>query len=808
MGKGRFLLLYGSETGQSQAIAEEIHDLSSKHDLKCDIFCLSMTEKKFSLPKEKCAVIVVSTTGEGECPETAMKFWRRLRKTTLPPDHLVQLNYALLALGDSNYSNFCRNGKNFDERLQELGANRFYPTGHADDAVGLEVVVEPWIEGLWKELHRIMDGLDVDSVAPSENATQQNMICNGVASDVGEIRSPGNEENDRRTRVEKGEETGSEQMPGKEQILGKEQQDECTNDSTDGVTERGKKRPLSTTSVDGVGNSTLLSTDGNAQESSSTPEQNKALSQQRDSNGHGSINGGTPESGEQHASAETSGQPNLAPLTRSVPPLSESALTLPLLPHPYLRVEYVANEMVDLESLPIQGGAPLPSASSGVTTASIVMATKLTTEDSVKTALDIELKVPENSFDFQPGDSFGIICPNSSEEVDDLLKQLEVTDMADHPVRVSVLEGTQKKRAAVPEFISAFSTLRHVFTWCLDIRALPKKAFLRALVEYSSNPREKRRLQELCSKQGQTDYATHLRRPCLSLLDILRAFPSCHPPIERILEHCPRLQPRPYSISSSPLASPSTFHFVFNVINIPAGEGRSQSRQGVCTGWLNRLAMTSRRVQTTSQQVTVDLNEEVNKLTLGTQPEIGIYPRINQHFHLPEDPSVPLILIGPGTGVAPFVGFLEHRHHMMKGVVDEQTGGPSTFGPVWLFFGCRHKERDYLYREKLQMFVETGVLSQLCMSFSRDEPKEGHSGESAPCYVQDNMKVHSKELAAWVLEQNAHIYVCGDAKNMAKNVLDTWKDILKEKTGQGDYEIVLLIAKLREEKRYLEDVWT
>lgn len=157
-------------------------------------------------------------------------------------------------------------------------------------------------------------------------------------------------------------------------------------------------------------------------------------------------------------------------------------------------------------------------------------------------------------------------------------------------------------------------------------------------------------------------------------------------------------------------------------------------------------------------------------------------------------------MVGPGTGIAPFIGFLQHREKLQEQHPDRH------FGAMWLFFGCRHRDRDYLFREELRHFHKRGILTHLKVSFSRDTPA---GEEDAPVkYVQDNLRLHSQQVAGLLLQERGHIYVCGDAKNMAKDVNDALAEIISQEAGLDKLEAVKTLAALKEEKRYLQDIWS
>ena len=743
----KFTILYGSQTGQAKAIAEEIHEFSEQHGLHSNLFCLSLTEKKFTLEKEALVVFVVSTTGEGDPPDTMCKFFRRLKKKTLPGNHLENCRYALLALGDTNYTNFCNNGKALDKRLLQLGARQVYDTGYADDAVGLELVVEPWIEGLWPALRSHLDLLP-EGDSQSDGKT-------GL-SEVSHIIDP----------IVSAESKSSEVTA--EKTLENSSGFSHATDAHIGVM-NGHDSNLQDSRADAV----LEPTDP----VNSVDNQN---------------------TGDNKDSQNDSALLTLADqLKQSVPPLSASALSIPQLPSPYLEISYHPDHKVDCAMLPLQGGVSFPSAVTDISVATVVSARQLTDSTSVKTALDLELDITGCNMSYEPGDSFGIVCPNPSAEVEELIMKLNLVDKSDVPFTIQLITSTTKKAASVPKFIPEFSTIRHTLLTCLEIRGVPSKALVRVLAEHTSDLEEKRRLQELCSKQGAHDYTKFIREPGLSLLDLLNAFPSCRPPFERLLELVPRLKARPYSVSSSPLENPNHLHFVFNIVEFPAIKGVRPKRQGVCTGWLAEITKAQREKTNTSSE---KLSDILSKLNLQESPKLPVFQRKGLNFKLPSVPETPIIMIGPGTGVAPFIGFLQHREHLQKNT-------NIALSESWLFFGCRHKERDYLYREELEQFLSTGVLSRLFLSFSRDTISD-LSGKPPPKYVQDNLRSHAAEVADLVFNKGAVVYICGDADNMAKNAFDTFLEIAQKYKKVDIKEARQEMMKLRENKQYLEDVWT
>ncbi|MBW8740740.1 MAG: bifunctional nitrate reductase/sulfite reductase flavoprotein subunit alpha [Streptomyces turgidiscabies] len=218
-----------------------------------------------------------------------------------------------------------------------------------------------------------------------------------------------------------------------------------------------------------------------------------------------------------------------------------------------------------------------------------------------------------------------------------------------------------------------------------------------------------------------------------------------------------RLQPRLYSISSSPLVDPSRVSLTVSVVRYENLRGRP--RGGVCSPFL---------------------------ADAGPDTAVPVFVQRSPHFRPPSDASTPMVMVGPGTGVAPFVGFLEERRAL------------GHAAPNWLFFGEQHRATDFYYEDELAALLAEGTLTRLDTAFSRDQRNK--------VYVQDRMREHGPELWHW-LQEGAHFYVCGDASRMAKDVDRALRDIAVAHGGLSEDEAGVYVKQLAAAKRYVRDVY-
>jgi sulfite reductase (NADPH) flavoprotein alpha-component len=224
-----------------------------------------------------------------------------------------------------------------------------------------------------------------------------------------------------------------------------------------------------------------------------------------------------------------------------------------------------------------------------------------------------------------------------------------------------------------------------------------------------------------------------------------------------LLEVLRKQPPRLYSLASSPLACPDEAHLCIAVVRY---ESHGREREGVCSTFFADRAPDDALVP--------------------------VYIHSNNYFRLPENPATPVIMIGPGTGVAPFRAFLQHR---------EATGAD---GRNWLFFGEQHFQTDFLYQAEWLQYLKSGVLTKLSVAFSRDQADK--------VYVQHRMREQATELYAW-LEQGAHVYVCGDESRMAHDVHAALVEIVAQEGKRSPDEATEYVKNLQKANRYQRDVY-
>jgi sulfite reductase (NADPH) flavoprotein alpha-component len=357
-----------------------------------------------------------------------------------------------------------------------------------------------------------------------------------------------------------------------------------------------------------------------------------------------------------------------------------------------------------------------------------VSATRLNAEGSGKDTRHVVFDLAGSGLTYRPGDSFGLFPRNDLALVDAILAALRAPAdfrIAGKPIRDALIEDYALGLA--PDML--FELMSHLV----------------------GGERRRRAKRLAKGEDPDGDAAT------LDVLAVLEKFAPVHPDPEALLECLEPLQPRLYSIASCPLSMPGEVHLTVDGVRYDVAGRR---RLGVASTFLS------------------------DRLTPGST--VKAYIQKAHGFALPDDGSVPIIMIGPGTGVAPFRSFLWHRR--AKGAT----------GRAWLFFGHQHEATDFFYRSELEQMLADGTLTRLSTAWSRDGAQK--------VYVQDRMREAGPELWSW-LRAGAHFYVCGDAKRMAKDVETALTEISARAGQMSEAAARDFIAELKAAGRYQADVY-
>lgn len=351
---------------------------------------------------------------------------------------------------------------------------------------------------------------------------------------------------------------------------------------------------------------------------------------------------------------------------------------------------------------------------------------KITGRDSTKDIRHIEISLEESGIRYQPGDALGIWFDNDPALVNEVL----------------VLAGLSGDEA------TARGSLREVLSRELELTRL-HGGFITGLAEISGNAA----LKDLAGDKAQVNALV----ASAQVVDVLKRFPTALS-AEQLTGLLRPLTPRLYSIASSQSEVEEEVHLTVGVVRYPQEDGTVRS--GAASSYLaDRLA---------------------------EDGEVRVFVEHNDNFRLPPNPDTPVIMVGPGTGIAPFRAFLQER---------EAQGAE---GNNWLFFGNPHFTQDFLYQVEWQRYVKSGLLSKISLAFSRDQAEK--------VYVQHRLREAGQELYQW-LEAGAHFYVCGDANQMAKDVQEALLDVIAEHGHKSREEAEEYLSELRRAKRYQRDVY-
>jgi sulfite reductase (NADPH) flavoprotein alpha-component len=359
---------------------------------------------------------------------------------------------------------------------------------------------------------------------------------------------------------------------------------------------------------------------------------------------------------------------------------------------------------------------------------------RLSGPESEKDTRHFELDLTGWGLKFEVGDSVGVYPTNDPDLVDEIIRALGAT-------------GDEH----VPRLKGEPTTLRNALLRDYSITQ-PTPKFLKAIAHRASAAPT---LHYLLAPNRKQDLQTYLWG--MEVIDFLTEHPSARFRPEEFVGLLSKLQPRLYSVASSLKAFPDQVHLIVDVVRY---ESHGRVRKGVASSFLAERA---------------------------DHVPVPVFPSIAKHFHLPENPDTPIIMVGPGTGIAPFRAYLQER---------QVTGAK---GKNWLFFGAQHVNCDFAYEEDFDAFMKEGILTRLDCAWSRDQAQK--------IYVQHKMAENAAEIWKWIDDEGAQFFVCGDARRMAKDVDATLRKIVQERGGKSVDQANEYVEKLKNEKRYKRDVY-
>ncbi|KAK6603967.1 flavodoxin [Botrytis cinerea] len=736
------LILYGTETGNSQDVAEELGRITERLHFLTRVCEMDEVDIQ-GLSKYTFVIFALSTTGQGEFPKNARRFWNSLLRKRLPPNCLSHVNFTTFGLGDSSYAKFNFASRKLHKRLEQLGGNEIYPRGEADEQhdEGIDGTFLSWYIDLRKKLleaYPLPDGLDPipdDVLLPPKYWLE---LADESSTDVGKSNS----------------------------LL--------DNTDDDGQTESDLLNGnLAPTKDWGASNLPKNSTDPDTL-------------------------------GEAHIQAHQSSVPNTATMRDRFGLDSgiryDHGFDAPGPPSNRL-TDYHTEQPEDDNVLPPPALIKGMKKNRSPLIVTMEDNKRVTPPDHWQDVREITFKLRGRDFMSNPGDTISIYPKNFPEDVQALIDLMGWNDVADLKLHFKPKSpdwfGAQNL-IMPPDGLNQIrdeQTLRELLIHNLDFQAIPKRRFFELIASYTDDPTHKARLLEFRNPLYTDELYDYTTRPRRSILECLQDFPSVKLPWKDAITIFPTIRGREFSICSG-----GNFHNPSVVSDKDSQKSKELNNYGAFRDprpfrdYRFQILVAIVKYRTVLQKVRNGLcSRYLATLPKGTN--LTVQYNANPSFYKapPLLPDLPLILIGAGTGIAPLRSLILQR---LKEI--ERRKGMVQFGKVHLIYGGRNRRADYFYADDWESAQAKDYLHASPV-FSRDQKQK--------IYVQDEIGAQGKEIADLLVSQKVLIYVCGSSGGMPKAVRCAFLFALQMHAGMSMEVAEDLISNMERLKRYIQETW-